>query len=56
MTPIPIIPPINLWNVPSRDWFDNGCWLKPHSNETANRVRVARVAIKYTPMDFIRGR
>ena len=50
-----IIPPINLLNVPSRDWFDNSRWLRQHSKETANRVRVVRAAAK-KPADFLRGR
>ena len=47
--------PINLLNVPSRDWFDNARWLRQHSKETANRVSVVRVD-KQKPSDFTRGR
>ena len=51
----PMTPPFNLWNVPSRDWFDNARWLRQHSKETANRATWARVD-RQKPSDFMGGR
>ena len=51
------MPPINLLNVPSRDWFDNTRWLRQHSRDTKNTILSKSTELKKVrPADFMRGR
>jgi len=36
------IPPINLWSLPDKNWFDHPEKFKQHSRETANKPRAQR--------------
>jgi len=48
------MPPINLYCLPSQDWFDK-LQARPHSRETLNRQPIKAVERKQ-PREFMRSR